>query len=137
MPSIEFWFLIHFINTNKFFGTSKAVIAELVKHIPRFDKSEAFLSNKKWVEDMISDGKLQDAYSRAKQFDTNGESYSNLWKAFEYLDVFTTKSDMIVITDMDVVGNLLRCGCGSCFLVRREQGRCQIPHSVASVGGNQ
>lgn len=66
MPSIEFWFLIHFINTNKFFGTSRAVIAELVKHIPRFDKSEAFLSNKKWVEDMISDGKLQDAYSRAK-----------------------------------------------------------------------
>ena len=91
MPSIEFWFLIHFINTNKFFGTSRAVIAELVKHIPRFDKNESFLSNKKWVEDLISDGKFQAAYSRAKQFDTSGESYSNLWKAFEYLDVFTTK----------------------------------------------
>ncbi|MDY4555700.1 MAG: hypothetical protein SO468_05900, partial [Prevotella sp.] len=58
---------------------------------PRFDKTESFLSNKKWVEDMISDGKLQDACARAKQFDTNGESYSNLWKAFEYLEVFTTK----------------------------------------------
>ena len=91
MPSIEFWFLIHFINTNKFYGTSKAVIAELVKHIPRFDKTESLLSNKKWVEGMISDGKLQDACARAKQFDTNGESYSNLWKAFEYLEVFTTK----------------------------------------------
>ena len=77
--------------TNKFYGTSKAVIAELVKHIPRFDKTESFLSNKKWVEGMISDGKLQDACARAKQFDTNGESYSNLWKAFEYLEVFTTK----------------------------------------------
>lgn len=89
LPSIEFWFLIHFINTNRFFGTSKAVMAELSKHIPQFEKTEAFLSNKKWVENMISDGKFQDAYSRAKQYGTDGESYSNLWKAFEYLEVFT------------------------------------------------
>lgn len=44
MPSIEFWFLIHFINTNKYFGTSKAVISALVKFIPNFEKSESFLS---------------------------------------------------------------------------------------------
>ena len=91
LPSIEFWFLIHFINTNRYYGTSKAVIAELVKHIPRFDKSEAFLSKKKWVEHMIADGRFLDAYSRAKQFNPNGESYSSLWKAFEYLEIFKTE----------------------------------------------
>ena len=87
MPSIEFWFLIHFINTNKFFGTSKSVIAELVKFIPKFDKNESFLSNKKWVDDMCQDGRLINACRRAKQLGSEGESYSNLWKAFAYLGI--------------------------------------------------
>lgn len=91
LPSIEFWFLIHFINTNRYFGTSKAVIAELVKHIPMFSKNHSFLSKKKWVEDMIADGRFHAAYSRAKQLNPNGESYSNLWKAFEYLETFKTE----------------------------------------------
>lgn len=91
MPSIEFWFLIHFINTNKYFGTSKAVIAELVKFIPKFDKCESFLSNKKWVEELCQEGKFIDACTRAKQIGSEGDSYSNLWKAFDYLGVFVTK----------------------------------------------
>lgn len=90
MPSIEFWFLIHFINTNRYFGTSKAVIAELVKFIPNFAKSESFLLNKKWVEDICKDGGLDNACKRAMSFGMEGESYSNLWKAFEYLGIFTT-----------------------------------------------
>lgn len=91
LPSIEFWFLIHFINTNRYFGTSKAVIEELKKYIPNFSKSESFLSNKKWVDDMCKDGKLSDAYTRAKKFGIERESYSNIWKALDYLGVFTTK----------------------------------------------
>lgn len=87
MPSIEFWFLIHFINTNRFFGTSKSVIAELVKFIPKFDKNESFLSNKKWVDDMCQDERLINACKRAKQLGSEGESYSNLWKAFAYLGI--------------------------------------------------
>lgn len=85
-PSIEFWFLIHFINTNRYFGTSGAVKAELVKYIKRYDKKEPFLSKEGWVKDMISKGKFHDAYLRAKLFGTTGESYSNLWKAFDYLE---------------------------------------------------
>ena len=68
MPSVEFWFLIHFINTNKYYGTSKAVINELIKYIPKFDKTESFLSSPKWVEDMCKDGKIENAYLRAQQF---------------------------------------------------------------------
>ena len=68
MPSIEFWFLIHFISTNKFYGTSKAVIKELIKHISKFEKTESFLSSPKWVEEMCKDGKFENAYSRAKKF---------------------------------------------------------------------
>ena len=38
LPSIEYWFLLHYLNTNRFFGTSKAVIDELVKYVERFEK---------------------------------------------------------------------------------------------------
>ena len=90
MPSVEFWFLIHFINTNKYYGTSKAVINELIKHIPKFDKTESFLSSPKWVEEMCKDGKIENAYSRAQKIGMDGDSYSNLWKAIEYLGIFAT-----------------------------------------------
>ena len=30
--SIEYWFLLHYANINRYFGTSKAVIEELVRH---------------------------------------------------------------------------------------------------------
>lgn len=36
---------------------------------------------------MCKDGKLSGAYARAKQLGLEGESYSNLWKAFDYLGV--------------------------------------------------
>lgn len=69
----------------------KAVINELIKHIPKFDKTESFLSSPKWVEDMCKDGKIEDACSRAQQFGMDGDSYNNLWKAIEYLGIFTTE----------------------------------------------
>ena len=74
MPSIEYWFLLHYVNTNRHFGTSKAVIMELVKHIKEFDKTETFLKNQKWVDDMSADGRLESAAQRAVAFGTSGES---------------------------------------------------------------
>lgn len=70
MPSIEYWFLLHYVNTNRHFGTSKAVIMELVKHIKEFDKTETFLKNQKWVDDMSADGRLESAAQRAVAFGT-------------------------------------------------------------------
>ena len=61
MPSIEYWFLLHYVNTNRHFGTSKAVIMELVKHIKEFE--------------------------RAVAFGTSGESYTNVWKAMQELHI--------------------------------------------------
>ena len=44
MPSIEFWFLLHYLNTNRYFATSDDVIDVLHKYIPDFSKQEKFLS---------------------------------------------------------------------------------------------
>jgi hypothetical protein len=83
MPSIEFWFLIHYLNTNKYFASSADVIKILRRYLPDFSKHEIYLSKEKWVVDMIADGKQDTAMERAKAFGMTGESYSNIYKAFE------------------------------------------------------
>ena len=47
MPSIEFWFLIHFLNTNKYYASSHDVIKVLRKYIKNFDKHESFFRKTK------------------------------------------------------------------------------------------
>ena len=82
-PSIEYWFLLHYADTNRYFGTSKAVNRELKKHQPKFDKTESFLKNVAWVSDLESDGRMQMAEKRAEGYGEDGESYSNVWKAID------------------------------------------------------
>lgn len=81
MPSIEYWFLLHYKNTTRHFGTSKAVIKELKKYIPKYDKTEQFLSNPKWVADMSSEGQQEQACANADNTDEGKESYTNVHKA--------------------------------------------------------
>jgi hypothetical protein len=88
LPSIEYWLLLHYENTNKHFGTSERVIEELRKHIPNFDKTESFLSRQKWVDGLCADEQLVSACNRAVSFGEQGESYSNVWKAMEYVDLY-------------------------------------------------
>lgn len=83
MPSIEFWFLIHFLNTNKYFASSRDVVQVLRRHISNFDKHDSFLSKEKWVAELLVDNRLETAMQRAESFGTKGESYSNIYKAFK------------------------------------------------------
>lgn len=91
LPSIEYWFLLHYANINRYFGTSKAVIEELVRHINDFNKSESFLKNQKWVVDMSNEDRLNMAYQRAKLLGTDRESYTNIWVAMENIGVIKSK----------------------------------------------
>lgn len=83
LPSIEFWFLIHYLDTNRHFHNAHAVERELRSFITQYEKTEPFLKNRKWVEDLVSDGKLNTAILRAKLYETAGGSYSNIYKAIE------------------------------------------------------
>lgn len=82
MPSIEFWFLLHYKNTTRYFGTSKTVIKELRKYIPQYDKTEQFLSNPKWVADMSGEGKHERACEYAAKADITSVSYTRVQEAF-------------------------------------------------------
>ena len=86
LTSIEYWFLLHYENTNRHFKDSAATENELRKHIPEYEKKAKFLEELKWVSDLCSDGKLELAKNRAKFFGEDGESYSNVFKAFELLE---------------------------------------------------
>ena len=86
LTSIEYWFLLHYENTNKFFKDSDATETELKKHIPDYEKKKKFLQNVKWVEDLCSENKYLEAMRRAAEFGMEGESYSNIYKAFELFE---------------------------------------------------
>jgi len=83
LPSVEYWFLLHYENTNKHYSNSKAVERVLRKYLLNFDKSILFLEKEKWVTDLCADHKLTTAIERAKYFGDNGSSFSNIYKAFE------------------------------------------------------
>lgn len=86
MPSIEFWFLLHYLKTNRYFSTSEDVIKVLRKFIPNFSKQQTFLSKDNWVSSLIEDEKLEKAISNSIEIGQDGESYSNLHKLFSLLN---------------------------------------------------
>lgn len=92
MPSVEYWFLLHYERTNRHFGTSGAVIQELKKHISDYNKTEKFLENRKWVADMCGEGKLDQALMRTKQFGYDGESYSRMDQVFDVINRLKPKT---------------------------------------------
>ena len=65
------------------FASSTDVIKVLRRFLPDFSKHETYLAKEKWVVDMIANGKQDIAMDRAKGFGMTGESYSNIYKAFE------------------------------------------------------
>lgn len=57
MPSIEFWFLIHYMNTSKYFKNVDAVIKVLKKFIPSYEKTGSFLKKQSWGAEMSTNEK--------------------------------------------------------------------------------
>lgn len=54
LPSIKFWFLLHFKKTNKYFPDYRSIKNELKTHIPNYDKTEKFLVQNQWVKILIN-----------------------------------------------------------------------------------
>lgn len=81
MPSIEFWFLIHYLNTSRYFKDADDVIRVLRKCIPGYEKTGAFLEKAQWVAEMSADNRLEDACIRASHLGPESDSYSEIYKA--------------------------------------------------------
>lgn len=83
MPSIEYWFLLHYENTNRHLRTSRDATKALQKYIPQFVKNKYFLRLQKWVAELVENDKTTEAIKRAKTFGRKNGSYTDVWKAFE------------------------------------------------------
>lgn len=81
MPSIEFWFLIHYMNTQKYFKNSDAVIKVLRKFLPGYEKTGSFLEKISWATDLCADDRLKEACKRAALLEPGNESYSEIYRA--------------------------------------------------------
>ena len=86
MPSIEFWFLLHYLNTNRYFATSDDVIAALHRYLPAFSKQQSYLSKENWVATLLADNKLTTAINNVTAIGEEGESYSNLHRLFALIN---------------------------------------------------
>lgn len=84
LPSIEFWFLLHFKKTNKQFANYTTIRNELRKYIPGYDKTEKFLIQDKWIKALVF--KQDFAILNAKSLNSNNGSYSNIFKAINILE---------------------------------------------------
>lgn len=103
MPSIEYWFLLHFENhTNLIKSCGKKLQSLLSSHMmPYFTGSDKkllnllkdnnYIKNGEWVKNLCADGKLQLAIQRAeenintaiKNSDLNNQSYTYVYKLFK------------------------------------------------------
>ena len=102
MPSIEYWFLLHFVDTTNLMKDYREISEVLAPHIkPCFTdssknlkkllKKEKYLKDSTWVKNLCSNGKLGTAIKRAednikaaiKADDLKNQSYSYVYKVFK------------------------------------------------------
>ena len=91
LPSIEYWFLLHYKDAGRLFNTSNEVVKEIKKYNSQFDKSEKFLENDSWVRQLCDGKRLCQAIERCKQQEDKinrgaSVSYSKVYKAIELLE---------------------------------------------------
>jgi hypothetical protein len=86
MPSIEFWFLLHYIKTTRNFQNAGEVLTELKKHLPEFSKETGFLEKQKWVEELCANGKLATALKNSSEILAEKEE-GNAGEYFPYTKV--------------------------------------------------
>lgn len=73
MPSIEFWFLLHFIKTTREFNNASEAVTLLLKYLPGYSKGETYLKNAKWVETLCANSKLETACNNSSSILTEKE----------------------------------------------------------------
>lgn len=67
MPSIEFWFLLHFKKTTRPFRHSIEVEKELKKKLKDYSKRKQYLQKPSWVEKLCEGEQMEDAIKRASE----------------------------------------------------------------------
>jgi len=65
MPSIEYWFLLHFAYTTKEFVSCDEIVKDLKNYIPDYSKKKSYLEKDKWFNQLIKNNSLNKAIFNA------------------------------------------------------------------------
>jgi len=91
----EYWFLMHFMRgvSSREYPTYDSIAAELRKHIPGYDKTEAFFNKTDIYAELKRKGDMENAVSMSRNLDELRKkepdvyrSYSQMHKLFAVLD---------------------------------------------------
>lgn len=96
-PCLEFWFLLHFFNTGKFYPDCKSVINKLKQEpsFKKYNKSEKYYKSGEGIYKKLNPF-INKALSRSKSLDTyNSENpktaVCEMYKLFDELGIFSHK----------------------------------------------
>lgn len=99
MPSIEYWFLLHYQKTTREFRNADEVCKFLKKHLKDYSKKEDYLKNAKWVETLCADGKLEKAIVNSKSvlkaYEKGGGSHFSFSKNHLAMAYFEEQKNLI------------------------------------------
>jgi hypothetical protein len=96
-PCIEFWILLHFDNTGKFFDTCDKATKELKKHISNYEKTQKFYTKQN-----------DDIYLKLKSHLTVAYNNSMKISAFDFDNPFTGTCQMHSIFDVPAIKSILK-----------------------------
>lgn len=94
-PCTEYWFLMHFMPgpSSKEYANYDAVAQELKKHIPNYDKTEAFFNKTHIYRELKEKGDMVRAIGLSRDVDELRakepevyKSYSQMYKLFDIID---------------------------------------------------
>ena len=86
MPSIEFWFLLHYLKTSKYFHSSEDVIKTLNKYLAGYNKQGNYLEKQQWVANLCEENRLDKACTAAESLPEVSQSYSLIYKAIRLFE---------------------------------------------------
>jgi len=94
-PCTEYWFLMHFMPrpSSKEYADYDAVAQELKKHIPNYDKTEAFFNKTHIYRELKEKGDMERAIALSRELDELRvkdpdvyKSYSQMYKLFDVIE---------------------------------------------------
>ena len=97
-PCTEYWFLMHYMPapSSKEYAEYDAVAQELKKHIPNYDKTEAFFNKTHIYRELKEKGNMERAIELSRELDKLHElepevykSYTQMYKLFDIIRTIT------------------------------------------------
>lgn len=95
-PCLEYWILLHYETTSKYYETGDGITKQLKQHIPEYKKSQSFYTKQG-----------DDIYLRLKPLLSHAISNAEKLGKFDFQNLYTGMSEMQLIFTTDQIKNII------------------------------